>query len=138
MAEITIPSGTLHNVANVLAAMASLTPPPEPKGRYVLARALPAIQKAAEEHGKAFTEFLQGAATKKDDGTPNITAHDNGTLSFVIASEHLEAYRDIQSLPTAIPGVRMITHAELGACPITIEQEAVLITAGLLADEEPA
>lgn len=142
MPDLTLTTGQLAALHPVLIALDTLTPPPTPKGRYVLSKA--ATQVAAEHtaYQKVVLEFLKTVVTRDEKDEPIFTPTDAGGVSFTIAPEKLADYQSgiagLADEPVTLTGVRQITHAELGACPITVEQERVLIAAGLLEDAEPA
>jgi len=119
--------------------MAPLTPPPSPKGRYVLAKAIPIVSKAAESHNTALKAFLDGAVTKDADGKPVYKDGSvAGTITFTVEPEHQDAYVELQNEEITLSGVRPLTRAELGDCPLTIQQEMILIACKMLPDEPPA
>lgn len=142
MSDLTMTTATLTTLHPVLVALDTLTPPPTAKGRYVLSKA---AAKVATEHTlyeKALMDFLKTVVTTDDKGEPLFTPAAEGRgVTFSIAVEKVEEYRvgmeGLANEPVVLAGVRQITHAELGACPITVEQERVLIAAGLLEDAEP-
>ena len=136
MADLIVKASQLNVLATALAEMAPLTPPPTPKGRYVLAKAIPLATKAAEAHGVALKAFLDGAVTQDEDGKPIYKVNGN-QMTFDVKAEHQAAYVEIQNEDVTLAGVRQLTRAELGDCPITVQQEMVLIACGLLQDEEP-
>ena len=138
MPELTVPAAHLNTLATILAEMAPLSPPPAPKGRYVLARAIPVVVKAAQAHSNALKAFLDGAVTQDAEGKPIYgEGVAPGTITFEIRPEHQQHYADLQREPVTLPGVRALTRPELGECPITVQQEMVLVACGMLLDEEP-
>lgn len=137
MADFTIRADQLHRLATTLGEMAPLTPPPSPKGRYVVAKALPVVTKAAEAHSAALKAFLDGAVTQDADGQPQYTQA-GALLTFEIRPEHQAAYAELQAEMVPLAGVRQLLRAELGDCPVTIQQELALVACGFLEDAEPA
>lgn len=126
----------------VLAAVGDLTPPPTPKGRYVLGKAL---EKAIEEktrYEKAYMKFAEGVVTQDAVGKPIFNQTANGQVSFTVRAdkreEHTQWIEETQSEVVTLAGVRQITNVELGVCPITVAQCGILVSCGLLQDEEPA
>ena len=81
--------------------------------------------------------MLDDFATVDGEGVPIFHLNPNGSKSFSVRPEKMEEWLAIQSTEVVLPGARQITRAELGACPITIDQEMVLVSCGVLADEEP-
>lgn len=139
MSDLHLVTGQLADAAACLQQIEPLTPPPTPKGRYVLAKASEKIAAEAASFGKRFKAFLDGAVTKDDEGKPiYATGAAPGQMTFTVLAEHTDAYTEINAEPVVISGLRQITRAELGACPITIQQERVLVAIGLLEDAEPA
>lgn len=137
MADFEIAQSELLSVLRVLAEIAPLTPPMNPKGRYICTKALLAIQKAAESHTTALNEFLNGAVTQDEGGNPIFKDIGEGMRSFTVRPEFQQAYEDIQNEKVSFPTIRMITREELGPCPITMGHELVLLRVGLLEDKEP-
>lgn len=124
----------------VLASVGDLTPPPANKGRYVLGKAL---DKATEEKGRyeaAYLKYAEEIVTQNADGKP-IFNQQGGQIGFTVRpekhEEHAQWVKDTQSEMVTLAGVRQITNAELGACPITAAQCGVLVACGLLEDVEP-
>lgn len=137
MSNVTVANSQLNALAQVLAQIAVLAPPPEPKGRYVLAKVTPKVIKAAQEHEVALTPLLDTFATCDADGKPIYTELPAGGRAFSIRAEKQAEWSAIQNEVADLAGVRQITRAELGACPITIQQEILLVACGLLEDAEP-
>ena len=138
MTAFSVPAGQLAQLFATLSEIAPLTPPPAPKGRYVLAKASKAVAAAHTAHADALKAFLDGAVTQDAEGKPIYTESAvAGQVSFTLQPEHQQAYVDIQTEPVVLDGVRMLTHAELGDCPISIQQELLLVAVGLLEDVEP-
>lgn len=141
MSDLTMTTATLTTLHPVLTALDGLTPPPTPKGRYVLSKAAGKVAAEIEVYQKALSAFLKTVVTQDDKGEPIFTPVESGGVSFQIAADKIEEYRTgmtgLAEEQVTLAGVRQITHAELGACPITVEQERVLIAAGLLEDAEP-
>lgn len=112
-----------------------LSPPPSPKGRYVLAKATEAVLSALKPYEKARKGLLDEHAEKdaagKKVGKP-------GTVQI----KDVEAFnKDLEPMldeDVTLAGLRQITRDELGPCPITAFQERILIAVGLLPDTEPA
>ena len=143
MTDLTITTAQLTALQPVLAQIEGLSPPPSPKGRYVLAKA---AQKATAEHDtyqKAFKAFLDAMVVCDDEGKPiygeGATA---GTVSFTIQKDKVDEFNAgataMGEEKVTLAGVRQITHAELGDCPITVAMEKVLVECGVLEDAEPA
>lgn len=137
MADVTVANSRLSALAQVLSQVAVLTPPPAPKGRYVLSKATPKVIKEAQAHEAAVTPLLDDFATCDAEGTPIFVDLPGGGRSFAIRSEKQAEWNAIQDELVTLAGVRQLTRAELGACPITVQQEMVLIECGLLEDAEP-
>ena len=138
MADLTITAAQLTPLATVLSAMTGLTPPPNPKGRYVLGKLTPLVIGEQQKHELAIAPMLDDFATVDEDGVPIFHLNPNGSKSFTVRPEKMEEWLEIQATIVTLPGIRQITRAELGACPITIDQEMVLVSCGVLEDAEPA
>lgn len=119
-----------------------LSPPLTPKGRYALAKAAKVIGPAHQTYQEQKVALLELHAVKVDgkavtESLPNgQTRYDLGA-GFGKTTPAFDAdFKAINDEDIPLPGVRMITHAELGDCPITLQQEAALLGV-LLVDEEP-
>lgn len=134
----------IEDVAETLELIAALEPPATTKGRYALAKALDAALPARDRYRKEKFGLLTRHAKRDERGQPITQTVGGMTIQFdfgqgfnVVTPEVAEALAELNDEDVILPGVRMITHAELGACPITAGQERVLIRAGLLEDKEP-
>lgn len=107
-----------------------LSPPPAPKGRYVLAKATDAVLSALKPYEKARLGLVEQHADKTKTSAP-------GTVQLKDVAAFNKDLEPMLDEPLTLAGVRQITRDELGACPITAFQERVLIKCGLLPDEEP-
>lgn len=140
MTDLIVKASQLIPLDTALGPVLSLTPPPSPKGRYALAKAANAVGPAVQTFREQHVALLQLHAKKDAEGKPVMQQFADGRQQYDIAD--MEAFSvdfaAIQDEPIVLAGVRMITHAELGSCPITAAQEAVLIATGLLEDMEPA
>ena len=141
MPDLTITTQQLSQLQPTLAAISGLTPPPTPKGRYVLSKAQ---EKAAAEYTtyqKSLMDFIKTMVTQDEAGEPILEDAGNGQVRFTIRPDKQDEYaagtKGLAEESVTLIGVRQITHAELGACPITIEMERALIVCGLLEDVEP-
>lgn len=138
MSDLTITVAQLQPLATVLSAIATLSPPPKPKGRYVLTKALPTVVAAYQRHETSLAPMLDDFATQDAEGKPIFHAKPDGSRTFAIRPEKVEEWTAIQAETVTLEGVRMITRAEFGDCPVTVDQEMVLVSCGLLEDAEPA
>lgn len=121
----------LARLAPVLAALGPLTPPPSAVGRYAIIKATTKAEVAFAAFAKAESELTNRCAVPgslKDVG--------NGQATFTVKPELTEEYATQRTAllaePVTLTGVRAITRAELGECPITINQDRVLVECGLL------
>jgi hypothetical protein len=77
-----------------------------------------------------------------EDGQPVLKPMGNGQFHFEVQKELQEEYtaamQELLGGEVVLRGARAITRAELGALPITVAQERILVSVGLLVDEEPA
>lgn len=136
MPDHTISTEQLTMLAPALTAIQTLAPK-NAKCRYAIAKLTDATDVAFARFGKIVQQLATECAvpdSMRDTG--------NGRVTFQIADQHRERYlRESAALLTeevVLSGVRPITHAELGECPLTIEQEKVLIQCKLLDDVEPS
>lgn len=141
ISHVTIKAHQLLSLDVALAGVLKLSPPPTPKGRYALAKAAKALGPAVQTYNEQKLALLQEHA-KQEDGKP-VTRLDGQTITFdfgqgfgVVTPEVTAALGELNDEDVSLPGVRMISHAELGECPITAEQEMVLLGV-LLIDAEP-
>lgn len=142
MSDLTVTASQIAALHATLSAVERLSPPPTPKGRYVLSRASERVVAEAALIEKATMGLVRLCATVDDQNEPILTPDGEGRVSFSLRPEKVVEYQDalggLMAESVVLAGVRQITHAELGECPITVEQERVLIAAGLLEDCEPA
>lgn len=131
MPDLIITTEQLTRLAPALAALAPLTPPPSAAGRYVAIRATTKAEAAFTSYAKVANELTARCVvpgTLKDVG--------GGRASFTVKPELVETYTTehaaLMAEPITLTGVRAITRAELGECPITIQQDRVLVECGLL------
>ncbi len=124
----------------VLIGIGPLTPPPTPKGRYVLGKATTGITGPASAAEKEGMDRARLVATRDDQDQPILKVTPRGVTFDVQPSLRDEYAKDVaewEAKPVVLTGVRQITRAELGECPITVEMELVLVECGLLEDTEP-
>lgn len=142
MPDLTISTHQLIELAPVLSAVEQLSPPPTAKGRYALAKASAKVGPAFQLYAEQEQKLVQRCAVKDKDGKVAFRPAGNGLQGFDLLPELRDEYNaEVKALKdedVVLQGVRMITHAELGQCPITAAQERVLMECGLLDDVEPA
>lgn len=141
MPDITIKTSQLVELTPVLAEVLRLSPPPTARGRYALAKVGGKVDPAYKLFAEQDQALAVRVATLDKDEKPILKALDNGRIHFNVRPEMQEEYaRESKALleeEVVLSGVRQITHAELGVCPITARHEMVLIDCGLLEDLEP-
>lgn len=131
-------NGKINNFGVREGGILNIEPPATPKGRYALAKAGEQVAGAAATYQKQALKLLNDHAKKDGAGKPQVTMTEAGVSARPEDPVALQkALDDIGEEDTTLTGVRAITHAELGACPITGWQERMLIAAGLLEDKEP-
>lgn len=145
--HLTVKAGKIALLDAVLGGIFPLEPPPTPKGRYALSKVAGHTGPASVQFQKERLALLEKHAKKGDDGKPVSevvqTAQgpgmrfDMGRGLGVETPEYRAELATIEDEDILLVGCRMITHAELGKCPITVQQERVLIDTGLLEDKEP-
>ncbi len=122
-----------------------LSPPPTPKGRYALSRAAKVVGPAHQLYQEQKLALLNEHAIKVDGkpvtqtiqtATGQATQFDMGRGFGVVTEAFTAALKELNDEDIPLTGCRMITHAELGACPITVAQETALLGI-LLIDAEP-
>ncbi len=141
-----MPSLTASQLLPVDAALAGLfplSPPPTPKGRYALSRAAKVIGPAVQTYRENHQALLVKHAVKDADGKPVTQDLGKGLIQYDLGAgfgRTTPAFdADLKALGEEVidlTGCRMISHAELGDCPITVQQETALLGV-LLIDAEP-
>lgn len=117
----------------------SLTPPPAPKGRYAFGRQAEKIEREIQGWEKARIALNERHCRRDADGKP-VMIDVPGGQKYDLGDNLVAFNTELEQMgeePITLTGVRMVLHAELGDCPLTVQQERVLITAGLLDDKEP-
>lgn len=139
MADITIKTGQLRDTLVVLVGLAPLSPPPSPKGRYWLGKALDKIDGEFKTFEKVRGALMDEHADRDERGKPVTYIAASGAASIRMRDQAAfdAAYAEIAAQDVVLTNCRQITRAELGACPITVQQERQLIAVGLLEDKEP-
>lgn len=141
MADFTLSTQLLIDLWPVLQGVEVLSPPPNAKGRYALAKATSAAKPAVDVASGQLLQLMRRCAKVDKDGNPLLKQEGNRVTCDVrpeVAEEYQRESKAILDEPVTLTGVRAITRAELGDCPITVQHERVLIACGLLPDEEPA
>ena len=140
MPDLTISVEQNLKLAPALQEIGPLKPPP--KARYVLGKASDSSLPPYEAYSKAEQKLVQRVAVQDKDGNPILRALGNGQAHFDVQKELQEEYdtemKELKSGDVILKNVRCITRAELGQCPITVDQERILVQVGLLEDSEPA
>ncbi len=141
---LTIKPSQLVPLNAVLGGLFQLQPAPNAKGRYILARAVPTVGPALKIYTDQKLALLQLMAIKDVEGEPVSRDTGGGNIQFDLGNgfgnstpEFDAALKAIDEEVITLTDCRTITHAELGACPITVQMEAVLIDCGLLENKEP-
>ncbi len=130
MPDLTITTEQLTRLAPVAAAVQPMAFPTA-TARYVVIRFSEKIEAAI----KPFAEAESGMMTKYAvPGSIKQTAA--GRVTYEIATERQADYNaeraTLMAEPITLTGVRALTRAELGECPITVQQDRVLVECGLL------
>jgi hypothetical protein len=131
MPDLSLTTEQLTRLAPVLAALAPLSPPPSANGRYAIIRATEKAESAIKPFATAEAEMMNRYAVPG-----SIKQVGSGRVTFDIAAdkqvEYVTERTAMLAEPITLTGVRAITRAELGECPITIQQDRVLVECGLL------
>ncbi len=130
MPDLTITTEQLTRLAPVAAAVQPMAFPTA-TARYVVIRFSEKVEAAI----KPFAEAESGMMTKY--AMPgSIKQNGAGRVTFDIAAEAQAAYTaeraTLLAEPVTLTGVRALTRTELGECPITVQQDRVLVECGLL------
>lgn len=144
---LSIPASQLPAVDLALGGLFPLQPPPTPKGRYALAKVANVVGPAHQTYQEQKNALLLKHAVRDAEDKPitrettlngqPATQYDLGAGFGNVTPAYLADLKDLNEEPITLTGCRRITHAELGACPITVQMETALIAAGLLEDSEP-
>ncbi len=141
--HVSVKASQLPVLDAALGGLFSLTPPPTAIGRYALARAAKVVGPAAQEFRAQHQALLVKYATKNEDGTPMTRDVGNGMMQYDLGAgfgkttpEFDAEFRAISDEEIVLTGCRMVSHKELGDCPITLAQEVALLGV-LLTDTEP-
>ncbi len=139
---VTIKANQLVVLDAVLGGIFPLSPPPTALGRYALSRAAKVVGPAAQAFRAEHQALLVKHALKNPDGSPvakdlgnGMTQYDLGAGFGKTTPEFDADFKAIGDEDIVLTGCRMITHAELGQCPITVAQETALL--GVLLQDEP-
>jgi hypothetical protein len=125
-----------------LSGIFPLSPPPTPKGRYALSKAAKVIGPAHVLYEEQKLALLTKHALKDADGKAvtntvgNTVQFDMGRGFGITTPAFAAEFAEMNDEAIELTGCRMITHAELGDCPITVQQETALLGV-LLEDDEP-
>ena len=142
MADITLSIAQNNALAPVLKAMESMIPWGSPKGRYVASKASDHSIPPFEAHAKQERTLIERVSIKDEKGNTLFTPLGNNQFKYEVQPELKEEYdaelKEMSAGEVVLRGARAITRAELGALPITVAQERILVSVGLLVDEEPA
>lgn len=142
MADLSFPAFKLPAIAEALGALHDLQPPLGVKAKYVVGRAAPKIAAEAQTYMNQKLDLMRKHAPRDEKNEPILVVTEiaPGKQSFQVTPVDPAAYKaeadalDNEVIP--IPGSRMITHAEVGACPIPQGAYNVLLGT-VIVDEEP-
>lgn len=118
------------------AGVETLTPPMTPKGRYVVTKATIAVTTALKAYDGLQAKLIDQYCERDGEGRPVMLGPNSFKMRDIAgynAENNVLLDEDV-----TLAGVRQITRAEVGECPITAQHERILIAAGLLEDAEPA
>ncbi len=132
MSDTTIKAAQLETLNTALLGVFPLTPPPTPKGRYFLSTAAGIIGPSTTTYQQNKQALIEKWAKRDDEGklisVVNTDALGRKVATFPLtdAVAFAAELKEIDDIDIVLTGVRVITHAELGACPITVAQETAL------------
>ena len=140
---VTIKANQLNALDFALSGIFPLSPPPTAVGRYALSRAAKVVGPAAQAFRAEHQTLLLNHAVKGEDGKPVTRDAGNGMTQYDLGAGFGKTtpafdaeFKAIGDEGIVLTGCRMITHKELGDCPITLAQETALLGV-LLVDEAP-
>lgn len=139
MADLVFSTRILVDLYPALLACGPLTPPMSPQGRYIVRKATEHTEKDYAAFQKEEQALIEKFGKRDEAGTLLAPAvNPRGGLSYQLADPvAFTAARDaLLDVQVTVTGLRPITRAELGECPVTIGIEAALIKAGLLQELE--
>ncbi len=141
--HVAVKASQLPALDFALGGLFSLTPPMTAVGRYALARATKLVGPATQEFRAQHQALLVKHAIKNEDGSPvsrdlgnGLTQYDMGAGWGKTTPAFDAEFKAIGDENIVLTGCRMISHKELGDCPITLAQEVALLGV-LLTDESP-
>lgn len=130
MADLTITTEQLTRLYPVYQAMGALTLPTA-NGRYVVIRASEKVEAAIKPVAIAESELTQRCQVPGSARTlPN--GQQAFTVKPELAEEHATQRAALLAEPVTLSGVRALTRAELGECPITVAMDRALVECHLL------
>lgn len=135
MADLTLTTSKAVDLYMALKGVDDLTPPMTPKGRYVLAKAMLQLEPIVVAYEKARNAAAMSFAKRDEAG--KVVSLAEGRVALEDPEGFTEAHEALLAKEVTITGTRLVTRAELGACPITQKTERVLLGV-LLDDVEPA
>lgn len=136
MADLTVSTDRLIRIWKGCLGVDELSPPMAVKARYVIAKAMGHMEDLVKKHDKAHDALARSCA-KRDDKGKLIRQGGGFAIDPDAVDTYTEELQKLLDVEVVLPGVRLITRAEIGACPITQMTERHLL-GFLIEDVEPA
>lgn len=139
MSDVTISTDVLLRIEGALLAIESLTPTPPSKTGYALAKWATKVEEASLVYRKRLKKLYEAAADKDDKGRAKYEDLGHNRVKYAIGDVHAVALEEEQMLTeeVTLAGLRPITLAELGTCPVGHGVIKVLLGTVII-DAEPA
>ncbi|MEX2155130.1 MAG: hypothetical protein WD825_17425 [Gemmatimonadaceae bacterium] len=117
----------------------ALTPPPAPRGRYALAKWSEKVNAAVELYQKQLKQQLEDHSHKDERGKAIRKDIGGGRVKYALIDEDAftAASDALQEEEVTLTGVRPVTQAELGDCPVPVLALRLLLGT-VIEDKEPA
>jgi hypothetical protein len=139
--DITFPARLLPALHGQMQTLFSLQPPPPPRGKYFFAKIAQKVAAELPLYNQQRFELLKKHAPLDEKGEPVLLVTDfgNGQSEVKIHPIDQAAFNtedaELGSTPIVLAGIPLLTHAELGDCPIP--QGAYTLMLGVLIKDEP-
>lgn len=141
---ITFPLGAVQAFSMDVQSIFTLQPPPAPRGKYWLAKISQFLSAEIPHYQQEKLDLLRKHAAKDDKGEPVLRVVDKGNgqqeinIDPVDRAAFVKDDGELYNTPVTIPGVPMLSHADLGDCPIPQGAYTRLLGTVILDEGPPA
>lgn len=122
--QISFPARLLPALYSAVQSTFSLQPPMTPRGKYLLAKIATGIAAELPHYQQQKFELLQKHAAKDEENAPILRVTDKGNGQSEVACDPVDkaAFNaedaNLGSTPVTLPGLSLLTHRDIGDCPI--------------------